>query len=276
MAYKEHGMWEILDVLKRIHRGEGRRQVARATGRSRKTVGRCVSVATDFGWVPGAHEPDEQLAALVLARLRPGPKVPVAESEEILKPHTEAIRQWLAPHDGYQRGLRLTKVRILLERRGVHVSYSALYRFACKHLDFGRHASTVRVADVAPGELAEVDFGRLGFIRDHETGRRRAVHALIVTLVFSRHQYVHVIHSQKPDDLIDGLEAAWEFFGGVTERVVPDILKAAVVKADRYEPAFQRTFNEYAEHRNFTIDAAVVRTTRHRQTARRATGPLRP
>ena len=43
--------------------------------------------------------------------------------------------------------------------------------------------------------------------------------------------------SQKLDVVIDGLEEAWEFFGGVPERVVVDNMKTAVVKADRYEPS---------------------------------------
>lgn len=259
MAFREYGMWEVLDVLRRFHRGEHRRHVARVTGRSRKTVARYVKTATELGWVPGLHEPEEQLAAEVLAKLRPGPKVVVAKSETALEPHADQIRAWLQPHDGYKRGLRLTKVLTLLERRGVKVSYSALRRFAQKHCDFGRTASTIRMPDVAPGELAEVDFGRLGIVFDPDAGRRRVLHALVVTLVFSRHQYVHVTHSQKLDDLIDGLEEAWEFFGGVPARVVIDNLRAAVAKADRYEPAFQRTFNEYAEHRDFVIDAAIVR-----------------
>ncbi|MEM6533797.1 MAG: hypothetical protein AAF654_14340 [Myxococcota bacterium] len=57
-------MWEILDVLERIHRGEGRRVVARATGRSRRTVGRYIAVATELGWVAGTHAPDEPMRAL--------------------------------------------------------------------------------------------------------------------------------------------------------------------------------------------------------------------
>ena len=39
---------------------------------------------------------------------------------------------------------------------------------------------------------------------------------------------------------------AWTFFGGVPARVIIDNLKAAVTKADRYDPVFQRTFDEYA------------------------------
>ena len=83
--------------------------------------------------------------------------------------------------------------------------------------------------------------------------------ALLVTLAHSRHQYVHVSFQQTIPEFINGLEDAWEYFGGVPARVVIDNLKAAVRKADRYDPIFQRSFDEYAAHRGFVIDAAVVR-----------------
>jgi hypothetical protein len=137
------------------------------------------------------------------------------------------------------------------------VSYISLYRFAVQRLGFGKERGTVRVAGAAPGELAEVDFGRLGHVPDPGSGLGRVLHALVVTLVFSRHMYVYVTHTQKVRDLVAGLEEAWAFFGGVPARVVLDNLKAAVAKADRYDPAFQRTFEEYARHRGFVIDAAV-------------------
>jgi transposase len=260
MAYREHGMWEILEVLRRVHAGQSYRSVGRGTGRTPKTVRRYVKLARKLGWEPaGEQAPDEALAARIVARLRPGPpEVGETVAEAILLPHRDQLRSWLAVDRPEQRGLTLTKVHLLLQRKGVDVSYSALHRFAHKHLDFGRSRTTVRVADCGPGELAEVDFGRLGLVKDPSTGKRRVLHALVVTLVFSRHQYVYVTHSQKLADLIDGLEEAWDFFGGCTRRVVIDNLKAAVTKADRYDPYFQRTFEEYARYRGFTIDAAIV------------------
>jgi len=216
-------------------------------------------LAMDLGWVPEVHEPDEVLASEVAERLRPGPKDgSPGETAEVLNPHREQMRKWLEGDGKHAKGLTLTKVHILLARRGVKVSYISLYRYAVKHLDFGRRQGTVRVEDVSPGELAEVDFGRLGLVPDPRTGKKRVLHALIVTLVYSRHQYVHVTHSQKLEDLIAGIEEAWEVFGGVTRRVVIDNLKAAVLKADRYDPAFQRTFNEYADYRGFVIDTAGI------------------
>ena len=57
MGYKEHGMWEVLEVLRRAHRGEGRRAIARTTGRTRKTVTRYLEAAQQLGWQPGDGEP---------------------------------------------------------------------------------------------------------------------------------------------------------------------------------------------------------------------------
>ena len=68
-----------------------------------------------------------------------------------------------------------------------------------------------------------------------------------------------LFRSQALPDLIEGLEDAWECFGGVPTRVVLDNLKAAVTRSDRYDPTFQRTFAEYARYRGFVIDAAVPR-----------------
>ena len=260
MAYREIGMWEVLEVLRQVHRGERQRAIARVTGHSRSTIRRYVALARELGWAPMLVEPDEALALGVAKRLRPVPREPgPGESEARLLAHQAQIRAWLEPEEG-GRGLRLAKVRQLLERQGVDVPYSSLHRFATKHCGFAdARRLTVRVADVAPGEVAEVDFGRLGLVPDPETGHRCVVHALIVTLVYSRHQYVHVTHSQKLSDLIEGLEDAWAFFGGVPARVVLDNLKAAVTKADRYDPVFQRTFAEYAGYRGFVVDAAVPR-----------------
>jgi len=260
MAYREVAMWEILAVLERIGRGESQKAVARVSGHCRKTIRRYVRTAKSLGWKPGTDPPSEALAAEVLLRHRTSGERGPGEAEEELLPHLDAIRGWLTPKPGEKRGLRLTKVRQLLERQGTRVPYSSLHRFAIKHCGFGKsQRTTVRMAECEPGELAEVDFGRLGLVPDPETGRRRVAWALSVVLVHSRHQYVHVTFSQKLPDVINGLEDAWLWFGGVPRRVAIDNMKTAVVKADRYDPIFQRTFEGYARHRGFVIDATRSR-----------------
>src|SRR5690554_6912076 len=137
MAYREVDMWEILEVLRRLHRGEPNAAIERATGRTRKTIRRYKRRAGKLGWQPGGEkEPDEDLAARVMQSLRP-----VTESEGLgaieakLMPHRAAIREWVSPTDG-GRGLRLAKVRVLLARQGVVVPYSSLHRFAVSYCGF--------------------------------------------------------------------------------------------------------------------------------------------
>jgi transposase len=259
MPYVEHGMWEVLEVLRRWQRGESQKSIQAATSRARKTIRRYIRTAEKLGWNREQGPPDETLASRVLEKLSPGPKERAAgETARLLLPHLPRIREWLAVEED-RRGLTLTKVRELLTREGLEIPYSSLHRFAGTHCGFGKQRLTVRMADVAPGELAEIDFGRLGRVYDPLLERERIAHALIVTLVHSRHQYVHVTFSQKLVDVIDGLEDAWEFFGGVVARLVVDNMKVAITRADRYDPVFQRTFEEYAQHRGFVIDAAAVR-----------------
>ena len=258
MAYRDYGMWEILDVLRRVGRGEGYREAARQTGRSRNTVRRYVKLAVKLGWQRGVDKPTEELAVCVLAQLQPGPQMVSRPAHEVLSQHHEEIKGWIEGAPGERRGLTLTKIHRLLTRRGVKVSYGTLYRFAKAECNFGKRPATVRMAPTAAGDVAEVDFGKMGLVPYPATGKKRVLHALIVTLVHSRHQYVYLTHSQGLASVIPGLEQAWEYFGGVPARVIVDNMKTAVVKADRYEPTFQRTFNEYAEHRGFVIDAAPV------------------
>jgi len=251
-------MWQILEVLRRIGRGENVSTVKAATGRSRKTIRAYVRYARESGWRPG-EEASEELAGAVWRRVRPVRTDPeLGASERKLFSHRERIKEWLEDA-GDGRGLRLSKVHQLLVREGVVVPYSSLHRFAVRHCGFAdSRRITVPVAPCRPGEAAEVDFGRLGLVPDPSSEHQRVLHALIVTLVFSRHQYVWTTHSQRLRDLIEGLETAWEFFEGVVARVVIDNLRAAVTKPDRYDPVFNRTFEDYATWRDFVIDACVV------------------
>jgi hypothetical protein len=261
MAYHEVAMWEVLSVLERLTRGESKAAITRVTGHSRSTVRRYERIARELGWTPEGEAPTETLAAEVGRRLHPASDRDAGEIEAHLLPHVDQIREWLTPAPTEKRGLRLTKVHQLLARTGLTVPYSSLHRFVVKHCGFGaRGRITVRMADVAPGDLAEIDFGRLGLVHDPATNRRRLAWALLVVLPASRHQYVHVTFAQTVAAVIHGLEDAWVFFGGVTRRVVLDNLRAAITKADRYDPIFQRTMEEYARHRGFVLDPAPVRT----------------
>ena len=54
--------------------------------------------------------------------------------------------------------------------------------------------------------------------------------------------------SQTKADWIAVNQNALRFYRGVPAAIVPDCLKSAVIKADKYEPQINETFNEFANH----------------------------
>ena len=153
----------------------------------------------------------------------------------------------------------MTRIQELLAARGCRIPYSSPHRWVRRRNWQRRQSGTVRMAEAAPRGVAELDFGRLGLVQDPETGRRRTVWALIVVLAYSRHSFVWLTFSQKLEDVIVGLEAAWAFFGGIPRYLVIGNFPAAVAGADALHPSLTRGFLEYSQHRGFITDPARVR-----------------
>lgn len=253
MAHKEYFVTDIMDVLRRLEAGDSIRKIFRTTGIDRKTITRYRTIAIEHGF--GSKEGKVELPDIALAVFkeirRPNPG-PLRKHDRLLRQWNSKLKEWLG-----EEKLTLTKAHVKLKRSGVKVSYSSLYRYAREELGFGSQQNTVRLAPTDPGEVAQADFGQMGIVYDSSKGRNRKLHALVVTLCFSRYQYVYLTFDQTFQALVHGIEEAWEFFGGTTRRLIVDNMKAAVVKADRYEPVFNRVFKEYSEYRGFIIDATV-------------------
>lgn len=59
--------------------------------------------------------------------------------------------------------------------------------------------------------------------------------------------------SQQKEDFIAACEGALHYYGGVPSAIVPDNLKAAVTKSNRYEPTLNETFADFTDHYGLTI-----------------------
>lgn len=255
MSYREVSVIEIREMLRLWLQGRGLREVARLSGTDRKTVRRYVEMGQSCGMDRdgGVEQLTDELLAKVIAgvrRARPNGK---SEAWETVAAQNEQSKAWL------DQGLTLTKIHVLLGRRGVVLSYRMLHRYATTELRFGNKRATVRVADCEPGAEVQIDFGRLGLLTDTE-GRGRVVKGLIFTAVYSRHIFVYPTFRETLNDVIAGFEAAWAFFDGVFAVVIPDNMKAIVDRPDSTEPKLNDSFREYAESRGFVVDPARVRS----------------
>ena len=254
MAYKEVHRVEIEEVIRRWQAGNSRRSIAAGTGLSRETVRRYLAAALEAGVVQEGPAPTEDQLSVLASVSRSGPREPEAPTEEKLAPWSGQIYQWIT-----QDKLQFTRIQEMLAERGCQISYSSLHRWLSRRHWQRRSARTVRMEQSGPGEVAELDFGRLGFIQDQEPGRRCAVWALIVVLAYSRHSFLWPTYSQNLEEVIAGLEAAWAFFGGIPKYLVIDNFPAAVAGADALHPRLTHGFLEYSQHRGFITDPARVR-----------------
>lgn len=249
---------EIIEVVRRWQAGESQRHVARSTGLARETVAKYLRAASALGLqVHGPPPTEAQVGQLLQAgRTLVAPRTWAAPQRSRLEPYREQIQQWLQ-HDH----LQLSRVHELLAT-DVAVSYSTLERYAWRlgvHPRQQPRASTVRLASTAPGEVAEMDFERLGPLLDPPTGRRQVVWGLSVVLIFSRHSFLWPLVQQTLPAVIEGLDAAWRFFGGCPQRLILDNFPAAIAQPDALEPRLTRGFLEYSQARGFLVDPARVR-----------------
>lgn len=140
------------------------------------------------------------------------------------------------------------------------------YRYSqfCYHLQqyLKTEHATLHI-EQKPGDKLYVDFtGKKLQWADPQTGEVHDAEVFVAVLGYSHLTYVEAVASQKQDHFLSALGNALHFFGGVPRAVVPDNLKAAVIKADRYEPTLNEALSDLANHYQTTIYPARSRKPR--------------
>lgn len=268
--YREVTMNEIKEVLRLWLAGMPKKRIAAQLSLDPKTVRRYVAVAGTSGLAvaqgPGALT-DERVTEVLLA-LHPTRG----------RPHGASWATCVAQHAFLEKllvqGLRLTKIRRLLKRRRIDVPYPTLHRYAVEHLEFGRTAPTVLVADGEPGHEVQLDTGWVGRLHV-PTGKTRRFKAWIFTAVVSRHRFVYPISRETTVEAIAACEAAWAFFGGIFRVLIPDNTKAIVHTADPLAPRLVDAFLEYAQARGFHVDPTRRRHPKDKGRVERAVPTVR-
>jgi transposase len=250
--YREVSVIEIREVLRAWMSGAGTRTAAARAGVDRKTARRYVDagVAAGLDRDCGVEQLTDELISAVVTAVRPDRPQGHGQVWEVLCTNHDRIDGWVTD------GLTVVKIGDLLARQGVIVPQRTLHRYCAERTQYRGRGGTVPVTDGEPGVECQIDFARMGMLTDN--GRRRVVHALIFTAVFSRHMFVWLTFSQTLEALIDGCEAAWRFFGGVFRVLVPDNMSAIVAHADSVNPRFTVGWLEYGQARGFGTDPARV------------------
>jgi transposase len=241
------------DLIYRLRAGESERRIAKDLKVSRPTVHKYKVWAQEQGYLDPAQSLPEP--ATLEAALGPVARPPQTKSS--LVAHREVIEQLL------DQGVEMTAIwQRLQENYGYQGSYSSVRRYVHR-LRPAEPEAFVRV-HTTPGEELQVDFGSAGQLYDPLSGRLRSAHVFVATLSYSRHQYAELVFDQKVPTWLALHRRAFESFGGVPKRVVPDNLKSAVRKALIYDPVLGEAYRRLALHYDFLISPTVPRTPRHK------------
>jgi transposase len=132
---------------------------------------------------------------------------------------------------------------------GYQYSYFCeLYRRYLKNLD-----PVMRFQHRA-GEKMFVDFaGQRVDIVDPDTGEISEAHLFVAVLGASNYTYAEAFPGEDLPSWITAHVHAFEFFGGLSEIVVPDNLKSGVTRPCYYEPDLNPTYQDMAQYYGIAI-----------------------
>jgi transposase len=124
------------------------------------------------------------------------------------------------------------------------------YTWFCNHYkDYAKKLSPSMRQIHKAGEKVFIDFsGVRQAIADPRTGEVVYAEIFVAVLGASGYPFVIAVPSQKKADFIYAHNAMFEAFGGVPELLVPDNLKSAITRADRYEPDLNPEYEKLAVH----------------------------
>ena len=245
MAAKTISMSTLKQVLRLSSQGKSIKYIARTVGLSRNTVKKylrlCEICELPKDQILGCE--DEELKLLI----NPGAKANKSDRYQNFKEQLDyLLKELKRPH--------VTRRLLWIEYKKQYPSGYERSQF-CYHLHEAEKSQQVSmVISHAPGDMLFVDFaGKTWKVHDGQDGQPSEKQVFIATLGYSQYSYVEAVDSQRTEDFIAALSRCLHYYGGVPKAIVPDNLKAAVIKTDRFEPKLNRVLEDFANHYGTTI-----------------------
>jgi transposase len=163
---------------------------------------------------------------------------------------------------GLEAGLTAQRLyQDLVAGHGFRAGYQSVKRF-CRRLRCRRDLPFRRI-EVEAGAEGQVDLGRGGLVKV-AGGKCRRPRVLRVVLGFSRRGYSQGIWRETTDEFLGAVENSFHHFGGVPRTLVIDNLKAAVTKADWFDPELNPKIEVFARHYGCAVLPTKPFTPRHK------------
>jgi len=244
----------IADIIYRLRTGQSQRSIARDLGYARDTIRHYHTWAKEKGYI----DSDLPLPELSELSAELGPITNIRKSNiSTVEPYRQIVEKLM------DQGVEMAAIhRRLVKNYGYTGSYTSVRRFITNIKP--KEKTAVARIETEPGAEAQVDFGSIGKIRDPKTWKERQAYCFVMTLSFSRHQYVEIVFDQKMETWISCHRKAFQSFAGVPKEIVVDNLKAAVIKTGLDDAVLSEPYRQMARHYGFLIHPCRVRTPEHK------------
>lgn len=245
---RQISMRKISEVLRQSHELKyAHRTIAKSLNLGKTTVTRYLALANAAGisWpLPEPMSEEELHYRLFLPSLK--------KTKKKILPDWERIN-----HELRKKGVTLQ----LLWREYLDVHADGLgYSQFCEHYrSYVKTITPVMRQVHKGGEKTFVDYAgmKVPWI-DPVTGEIHEAEIFVGCLGASQFTFVEATATQQLPDWIQSHVRMWDFFGGVSEMVVPDNLKSGVKKSHRYDPDINANYQHVGEHYGFAIVPARV------------------
>lgn len=166
------------------------------------------------------------------------------------KPSKYPTPDWSTVHEEMQRHKHVTLELLHEQYAKDHPDGHYGYTWFCsRYKTYAKKLSPSMRQVHKAGEKVFIDFSGLRMpIVDPLSGEVSYAEIFVAVLGASGYPFVIAVPSQKKADFIAAHNAMFKAFGGVPELLVPDNLKSAVTKADRYEPDINPDYAKMAAH----------------------------
>ncbi len=219
----------------------GQRQIARSANLAQSTVHEYLSRAQAAGlsWPLPEGWGDDQLEAALFAEQEP----PALRVERSPLPDFAYIQQEL------QRHPHVTLLLLWQEYHQVHPQGYCYSRFCVLYRRWKQKQEVVLRQDHRAGEKMFVDWaGATIPIHNPRDGSTEPAPLFVAALGASSYTYAEAAPNQQLEHWIGAHMRAFEFFHGCPKLVIPDNTKTGVIRACRYEPDLNPTYQEMAAH----------------------------
>lgn len=251
MSKERLSMRKIFEILRLQAAGLSARQIASSVGVARSTVADCLRRAGEagLGWpLPMALDEAEWARRLY----------PPAPARDDAVP----VPDWGRRHAQLQRK-GVTLLLLWQEYKAVVPDGYQYSRFCDLYRAWNQIQDVVLRQTHAPGDKCFVDYaGQTAEVVDPKTGEIRCAQIFVAVLGHSSYTYAEAGWTQGVADWCAAHVNALEYFGGAPAAIVPDNLKAVVVKPDRYDPDLNPAYQEFSAHYGLAILPARVRKPR--------------